>query len=113
MKKLLVFVLYILSHHLLSQNTNRQFVKYSVDQNTTKVETNDGYYLIKFLSDNIVETNCIPGEQYTAASCCDFAKSHQNNQVDNEDELDLNSKGICLIIKKNPFQLVYNYKDKI
>lgn len=114
MRKLFVFLVFILSQLLFSQNSNRQFVKYSVDQNFTKIETNDGYYLIKFLSDNIVETNFIPqGEQY-------FYESHavilQNpikiNISENDEELDLNSKGICLTIKKNPFQLVYNYKDK-
>jgi oligosaccharide 4-alpha-D-glucosyltransferase len=112
--KIVGVLIFLQSLFVFSQNSDRQFVKYSLQDDFVKIETNDGHYLIKFLSDQIVETNFIPqGESYQPDShAVILNKAIKINITDNDVELDLSSKGICVTILKSPFQLIYNYKDK-
>jgi len=115
MKQIILFIFLFQSLVFLAQNPNRQFVNYSQNQNVLKIETNDGFYLIKFLSDQMVETSFIPmGETFNSQSHSVLLKDAiKFNITDNEVELDVSSKNICVTVKKNPFQIIYNYKDKI
>jgi oligosaccharide 4-alpha-D-glucosyltransferase len=112
--KIIGVLIFLQSLFVFSQNSDRQFVKYSLQDDFVKIETNDGHYLIKFLSDQIVETNFIPqGASYQPDShAVILDKAIKINITDNDVELDLSSRGICVTILKNPFQLIYNYKDK-
>jgi oligosaccharide 4-alpha-D-glucosyltransferase len=114
MKKFVCIFIFLQALFVFSQNPNRQFEKYTQNQNLVIIETNDGSYQIKFLSEQIVETSFIPtGETYNPEShAVILSEPVKMNVTDNEFDLDLSSKGICVTVKKNPFQLIYNYKDK-
>lgn len=114
MKKFVCIFIFLQAIFVFSQNPNRQFVKYTQNQNLVNIETNDGSYQIKFLSEQIVETSFIPtGETFNPEShAVIISEPVKMNVTDNKFDLDLSSKGICVTVKKNPFQLIYNYKDK-
>ena len=115
MKHIFLFLVFsIFSCSIFSQNPQRHFVKQTIQDNVIEISTNDGYYLIKFLSDKIVETNFIPSDEiYNPKS---HAVILQNAikpiLTENEEALDIATPGICVSVYKNPFQISYNYKNK-
>ncbi len=50
----------IASFEFLAQNPNRQFIAFNPSVNGAEVKVSDGKYLIKFYSNNIIETTFIP-----------------------------------------------------
>ncbi|MFM8597027.1 MAG: TIM-barrel domain-containing protein [Flavobacteriales bacterium] len=50
----------IASFEFLAQNPNRQFISFNPSANGAEVQVSDGKYLIKFYSNNIIETTFIP-----------------------------------------------------
>ncbi|WP_179021899.1 glycoside hydrolase family 31 protein [Winogradskyella forsetii] len=109
---LIVFILSLVS--LTAQNADRVFksaVKQGLD---LKIEVNDGYYIIKPYSSNIIETNFVPkGEYLKSQSHAVVAKPYGSyfEMTDNGDEVILKTKGLHVNIKKSPFQISYYYKD--
>ena len=116
MKRLILFTFLVsFTCLVVAQNPDRQFLTSSVTDNVVKVETNDGYYLFKLLSDKIIETSFVPaGELYNPVSHAVVLKEPIKPDVsDTEEELDISGKDICVNIHKNPFQVVYHYKDRV
>ncbi|WP_405575362.1 TIM-barrel domain-containing protein [Winogradskyella sp. Asnod2-B02-A] len=116
MKHINLFILALFSFAFLSaQNSNRVFksaVKQGLD---LKVEVNDGYYIIKPYSSNIIETTFVPkGEYLKAQSHAVVAKPYNSyfEMTDRGNDVVLKTKGLYVAITKSPFQISYYYKDK-
>ncbi|WP_282030484.1 TIM-barrel domain-containing protein [Winogradskyella eximia] len=116
MKNIKLFIAALFSFAFLSaQNSNRVFksaVKQGLD---LKVEVNDGYYIIKPYSSNIIETTFVPkGEYLKAQSHAVVAKPYNSyfEMTDRGNDVVLKTKGLYVAITKSPFQISYYYKDK-
>ncbi|MFM6946302.1 MAG: TIM-barrel domain-containing protein [Flavobacteriales bacterium] len=59
-KFFLLLCISIASFEFLAQNPNRQFISFNPSANGAEVQVSDGKYLIKFYSNNIIETTFIP-----------------------------------------------------
>ena len=108
MKKTLCFLL--ITAISFAQNANRNYLSHTWKKNILEVKTNDGAYLIKYLSDKIVETSFIPkGETFNPNSEA-VIKSQEKNKVKLSDgigALMLFSKEITVLIDKAPFKISY------
>ena len=108
MKKILCFLL--ITTISFAQNATRSYLSHTWKKNILEVKTNDGAYLIKYLSDKIVETSFIPkGETFNPISEA-VIKSQEKNKVKLSDgigALMLFSKEITVLIDKAPFKISY------
>ena len=108
MKKILCFLL--ITAISFAQNASRSYLSHTWKKNILEVKTNDGAYLIKYLSDKIVETSFIPkGETFNPNSEA-VIKSQEKNKVKFSDgigALMLYSKDITILIDKAPFKISY------
>ena len=116
MKNIKLFIVALFSFAFLSaQNSNRVFksaVKQGLD---LKVEVNDGYYILKPFSSNIIETTFIPkGEYVKKQSHAVVGKPYSSHFeiTDRGSDIILKTNGLYVIITKSPFQISYYYKDK-
>ncbi|MGK4566125.1 TIM-barrel domain-containing protein [Flavobacterium sp. 3HN19-14] len=107
-------VLLLLTTVIYAQNPNRIFQSYSWEENTLKIKTSDGYYLINAYSDKIIETSFIPGkESFNPESHAVILKpsGEKVNFTDGSDFLELKTSGLIVQIQKSPFKISYSYKD--
>ncbi|WP_317167154.1 glycoside hydrolase family 31 protein [Winogradskyella ludwigii] len=115
MKKVIFYILALVSFVCINaQNTNRVFksvVKQGLD---FKVEVNDGYYIIKPFSSEMIETTFVPnGESLQSQSHAVVAKP-QNSRfeiTDRGNDVVLKTNGLYVTITKSPFQISYYYKN--
>ena len=115
MKKVMFYILALVSFVCINaQNTNRVFksvVKQGLD---FKVEVNDGYYIIKPFSSEMIETTFVPnGESLQSQSHAVVAKP-QNSRfeiTDRGNDVVLKTNGLYVTITKSPFQISYYYKN--
>ncbi len=100
-----------------SQNPNRIFESFTERKDLAfEVKVNDGTYLIKFYSPEIVETTFIPeGEVFNPKSHAVVLtpQSVETNAKDEENSVGIFSKGLSVTVYKNPFQIAYSYKDEL
>ena len=115
MKKVIFSILTLVSFVCINaQNTNRVF-KSAVKQGSDfKVEVNDGYYIIKPFSSEIIETTFVPnGESLQSQSHAVVGKP-QNSRfeiTDRGNDVVLKTNGLYVTITKSPFQISYYYKN--
>lgn len=114
MKKLLLFLL--LSGFSFAQNANRQYLSHKWKNNTLEIKTSDGYYLIKPLSDNSVETSFIPnGETFNPVSHALIPNTTQKKLKSKFANLSnlivIRNENISVEITKSPLQISYLYTD--
>ena len=117
MKNIVLFIVTLFSLAVLTaQNTNRVF-KSAVKQGLNlKVEVNDGYYIIKPYSSEIIETTFIPNdEEINGNSHAVIASPNVSTfeVLENEKTIAIRTEGIHITITKSPFQISYYYKDKL
>lgn len=109
----LLFVTY--SWVIFSQNHQRKYENFRVNNNQLEVKTSDGSYRIKPYNENIFETTFIPkGENFLATS---HAVSMEKQPIkttilESDNQILFSSKGISVIINKVPFKISYQYKGK-
>ncbi len=99
---------------LNAQNADRKYVSLTQKDSLFEIETSDGVYLIKPYSTKIIETTFIPvGQNYDPKSHAVVLKpSHLEFRVVEEaEQIELTSSGISIEIRKNPFQILYFYKE--
>nr|WP_321227041.1 TIM-barrel domain-containing protein [uncultured Psychroserpens sp.] len=115
MKNYLLYISLLLTVSLTAQNTNRKFVSATKTDNRIEVKVNDGTYNILFYTSEIVETTFIPtGETALSSSHAVIAEPSTSEVAfsEKEDDILIETKGLLVAIKKNPFQISYSYKDK-
>lgn len=113
-KNIFLFLFVGLSTILLAQNSNRKFIRIISNDSVVKLQTNDGWYRIKPYSNKIIETSFIPnGETFNPHSEAVVLKPKKNpfKVLENEQNISISTKGIKVIITKNPFQISYYYKN--
>ncbi|MCG8372031.1 MAG: DUF4968 domain-containing protein, partial [Balneolales bacterium] len=102
MKKLcLLFPILVLV--ACSNPANREFVDFSYENNRYEIEVDDGEYLIRFYTPEIVETSFIPtGESFVEESHAVVLNPSGNLDVrvdESEREINLVSEGITVNIR--------------
>ncbi len=98
-----------------SQNPNRMFKGAEIKGSNLKIEVNDGYYMIKPLSSEIIETTFVPtGESLNENSHAVVLKSKASNVQISErgEDVLLKTNGLYVTVKKSPFQISYFFKNK-
>jgi len=98
-----------------AQNSNRSFKSAETIGSTLKVVVNDGYYIIKPYTSEIVETTFIPsGENLNENSHAVVMKPQISNVEISErgEDILVKTNALYIVIKKSPFQISYYFKDK-
>lgn len=99
----------------VAQNADRQLQSVTRNQNTLEFATNDGRYLIKPYSANIVETTFIPnGERFDPSSHAVVLAPDQFPVTlrDEGARVTFATPGIAVTIDKQPLRISYAYKGK-
>ncbi|WP_299836180.1 TIM-barrel domain-containing protein [uncultured Tenacibaculum sp.] len=111
------FILFCIQSIVYAQNSNRIFKEASVQTgDVLNVVVNDGIYIIRFYSNQIIETTFIPkNESYKAASHAVVAKPKNVdiNLNDSGDKVTFKTKKAKIEVVKSPFQIKYFYKDQL
>ncbi len=116
MKKIHLLLLFCLcTGFVFAQNPGRIFKRFTEKENQFLVEVNDGTYHIRFFTPEIVETSFIPkgGKQINESYAVviqpetPVVKAEKNSR-----EACIISKGLKVVIQKQPFQIKYYYKNK-
>ncbi len=111
------FILFCIQSIVYAQNSNRIFKEASVQTgDVLNVVVNDGIYIIRFYSNQIIETTFIPkNESYKAASHAVVAKPKNVdiNLNDSGDKVTFKTKKAKIEVVKSPFQIKYYYKDQL
>ena len=116
MKNINLFIVTLFSFALLTAQNTKRIFKSAVKQGLDlKIEVNDGYYMIKPYSSNIIQTTFVPkGEYLKVESHAVVAKPYSSyfEMTDRGNDVLLKTKGLYVTITKSPFQISYYYKDK-
>ncbi len=114
MKKLLILLL--ISTFSFAQNANRKYEKATLKEGVLTVNTSDGDYLIRIISEKIIETSFVPkGEVFNPISHAVVLKPKTANLIltETSKKVDYYQNGSMVVnIQKNPFQINYTYKKQ-
>lgn len=111
----IVLFFLLLSFSVFSQNPEREFFGYSVQENTIFVQANDGNYRFQFYTSEILETSFVPsGEKFDPKSyAVVLAPQKVAFQVRQDSvQMVVETKGITISIHKNPFRVGYFYEGE-
>lgn len=115
MKKiaLTVTAFLLVSIMLIGQNIERKYINHDWKGDQIKVTTNDGYYLIGFYSDKIIETSFIPTiDTKNKDSHAVILKEYKRGDILSfENSIDYLRGDLRVQIQKTPFQISYFYKS--
>ncbi len=116
-KQILVLLIYALAILTTSaQDVNRNYLQFNENKDFIEIFTNDGKYIIKPYNDKLIETSFIPkGEEFNPNSHAVvlIPQNIEKTVVENNNTIEYQTKGIKVIIQKNPFDITYVYKDNI
>ncbi len=114
MKKIIVFLL--ITSFSFAQNANRKFEKATLKEGVLTVNTSEGDYLIRIISEKIIETSFVPkNEVFNSISHAVVLKPKVANLIFTETSKKVDyyqSGGVIVNIQKNPFQINYIYKKQ-
>lgn len=111
---LLSFVLFSAYAH--AQNSNRIYQSVAKNDSCIEVKTSDGCYFFSAYSENVIETSFVPnGESFLVESHAVVQRKTKNlfKLKESKTALRIFSKGIQVIITKQPFQLSYYYQGEL
>ncbi len=98
-----------------AQVSGRQYIRHARSGSNVEIQVNDGKYIITPMNEKIIHVTFLP--QQKEVRNFSFAVDMQPvnfpfdvNETDTE--LTIETKGIDIIIQKNPFHLEYAYNDK-
>ncbi|MBS3738301.1 glycoside hydrolase family 31 protein [Mesohalobacter halotolerans] len=114
MKKIyfLILICYSLG---IAQNPNREYISHDEKNHQLLVDTNEGQYIFKFYTEDILETSFIPkGEASKPNSHAVVLKPDlvETTLTETEGDILYKSSGIVLTVKTSPFKISYSYKGK-
>ncbi|QYJ68662.1 glycoside hydrolase family 31 protein [Flavobacterium litorale] len=116
MKKILSILLLFLVTVATAQNSSRKLQGTQRFENRIALTTNDGRYIIKPYSENIVQTSFIPnGEEIDRNSHAVVMEPQEvkTSYKESNDKITYTTKGIEIVIDKSPFKISYYYKNKL
>jgi len=110
MKK--IVLLFLITTLSFAQNANRKFIEIEKLSSGFSVRVSDGYYLVNFLNDKIIETSFIPnGEKnnYTSEAVVLKTKLKDISFKENINTIECYSKSsnLKIVIQKSPFKISY------
>lgn len=109
---LLLFVVTVAS----AQNAERHIESTQYFGDRLELVMNDGLYIIKPYSENIIETSFVPrGERFNKESHAVVLEPQKLKAKfkNRKHQLEYSTKGVSVIIQKSPFQISYYYNDKL
>lgn len=116
MKSYLLYITFISAVFVLNaQNTNRNFKSADFDGTNLTVEVNDGRYLIKPYSSEIIETTFVPTNEIfnPNSHAVILTPSIVEVNYDEEDNsINFSTSGLSVGITKEPFQISYYFKGE-
>lgn len=116
MKKIVeVFCFLLINNVLFAQNSNRLFKEFKQVDEHFYVAVDDGEYLFRFYTPEIVEATFVPlGEVFDKESHAVVLTPAKVPVaiVQSEQQLTMATKGISIQIQKQPFQISYFYKGE-
>ncbi|WP_439151348.1 TIM-barrel domain-containing protein [Winogradskyella sp.] len=117
MKQIILYISVLLfTVSIAAQNSSRTYKSHNEENNIFSVTTNDGKYMFKFYSKDILETSFIPnGESQQNES---HAVVMQPEAVETSysyvgDDITFASEGIAVTVTTKPFKISYKYKDQL
>ncbi|EDP71284.1 glycosyl hydrolase, family 31 [Flavobacteriales bacterium ALC-1] len=117
MKYLKVFIIFFFfALSISAQNKNRTFNKIELQGTQFVVEVNDGYYIFKSYSPEIIETTFVPNKETFKSESHAVVLDSDTEDIeitDRTEDIIIDTKGIYVTINKSPFQISYYYKDKL
>lgn len=114
--KILLVVFVLFSAYAHAQNSNRNYQSVAKNDSCIEVKTSDGCYFFSAYSENVIETTFIPnGESFVVESHAVVQRKTKNLFKLKESKIDVQlfTKGIQVVITKQPFQLSYFYKGEL
>lgn len=109
-KKAFFSAFLFLSVAVFGQNPNRKFLRVQKGENSVEIFTNDGKYLFKPFTPEIIETSFIPsGEEYNPASHAVVLDPQKVDFVVKESDkaITIDTDGVDILVSKMPFQVNY------
>ncbi|PRC95187.1 TIM-barrel domain-containing protein [Solimicrobium silvestre] len=113
-----IAVLLLITPLAIAQNSHRQLDSFVVNNGVLELSTNDGKYLIKPYSDNIVETSFIPtGEVFNPNSHAVIMNPMTPTVIKAKltatpTAIEFATSGIVVKVDKSPFMISYSYHGK-
>ena len=110
-----IIIAFLIFVSAFAQNANRHYLGFKIEENTIKIETNDGVYFFNTIDNHTIETTFIPeGERYNANSYAKIASfspflEHVNNT---KESLEFYTKKMTVRVEKSPFQILYFNKNE-
>ncbi|MFD2518463.1 glycoside hydrolase family 31 protein [Salinimicrobium flavum] len=104
-----------LSFSVFPQNPDRLFVASESKPGSVEIRVNDGKYVLKYYTPEIIETSFIPeGEEYDETSHAVVLDPQEVpfEYQENPEAITLDSDGIDVVVSKTPFQVTYYYKGE-
>lgn len=114
-KYTVTFLIFLLFSSGFSQNKDRTFQSYNLDNDTLTVKVSDGEYKIVYYSTEIVETSFIPLSEVFKKESYAVVLTPRKVELtvkENENALTIDSEGLDISISKKPFQIRYFYNEK-
>jgi oligosaccharide 4-alpha-D-glucosyltransferase len=111
-KKRIILLLFT-SISVFAQNPNRKYEKCALKDGVLTINTSDGDYLIRIISEKIIETSFVPkGETFDPNSHAVVLKPKVANLIltETSKKVDFYTSGLVFSIQKSPFQITYTYK---
>jgi oligosaccharide 4-alpha-D-glucosyltransferase len=107
-KNLFLFLISICS---FAQNPNRKYEKCTLKEGVLTINTSDGDYLMKIISEKIIETSFIPkGEKFNSISHAVVLDSKKtiSNLKENKNSVTFSTPKVIVSVEKNPFKISYS-----
>ncbi|WP_417859930.1 TIM-barrel domain-containing protein [Winogradskyella sediminis] len=103
---------------ITAQNVERQFIETAKQDNNFVVMVNDGVYIFRFYSSEIVETIFRPKWDKNPYDTISHAvvkkpKYSKFEVIESVQDIKVKTSGVNITITKTPFQISYYYKDKL
>jgi len=108
-------VLLLMSFSLFAQNPERIFRDVAKTESGVEVSTNDGKYIFRYFTPEVVETAFIPsGEEYMEKSHAVVLEPQAVNFTVSEekDTVIIDSEGLDIVVSKMPFQVTYFFEGE-
>ncbi|WP_457616587.1 TIM-barrel domain-containing protein, partial [Lutibacter sp.] len=112
----LIFLFFAAIFTINAQNSDRKYLGVVQKKTMVEINTSDGVYRIKPYSTKIIETSFIPKKEiFNAQSEAVILNPKSTNfkLTETTQNITIATKGIRVVLNKEPFQISYYYKEKL
>lgn len=116
MKQLFFYITFIsFACSIAAQNANREFKNAQFDGSILRVEVNDGNYIFKPYTSEIIETTFIPKGEILSQNSHAVVLNPERTKttyLEEDHKITLSTEGLSINITKTPFQVSYAYNGE-